>query len=200
MPDLKSLDNIYLVLAFIVPGMIVSVVRAQFITGRTLKQSENIIFFLALSGLYYALTLPLIEMLLKSGLDGWRRGFAWIAVVILGPAILGVILGFLTQRNVGRWIAHSLRLNPVHSAPTAWDYVFPALPMGGRYVRVTMEDGIVTGLFGDQSFASSDPSERDIFLEEVWDLSEIGEWTPRPEKIGVLIPAKQVKFVEFWNT
>jgi hypothetical protein len=32
MPDLKNIQSIYLVLAFIVPGMIIAFVRAQFLT------------------------------------------------------------------------------------------------------------------------------------------------------------------------
>ena len=34
MPDLKSLDNLYLILGFLVPGLIALFVRSQFVPGR----------------------------------------------------------------------------------------------------------------------------------------------------------------------
>jgi uncharacterized protein DUF6338 len=64
---------------------------------------------------------------------------------------------------------------------------------------VTLTDGTVSGVFGDMSFASSDPTERDLYIEEIWDVSESGEWTRRPERVGILIPSKEIKSVQFWG-
>jgi hypothetical protein len=58
MPDLKNLENIYLVVAFIVPGLIITYTRAQFITGRTRSPSDSVLVYLALSVIYYGLALP----------------------------------------------------------------------------------------------------------------------------------------------
>jgi hypothetical protein len=41
MPDLKSVQSIYLALAFVVPGMIIVFVRQQFLTGRVRALSET---------------------------------------------------------------------------------------------------------------------------------------------------------------
>ncbi|MCJ2110226.1 DUF6338 family protein [Methylobacterium sp. E-025] len=198
MPDLKNLDNVYLVLAFVVPGLVISVVRAQFITGRTLKQSENILFFISISAFYYAIALPIIEVLIEADLTGWKRGVSWISVFVCGPTICGLLLGLIAQRGIGRWVAHKLGVNPIHSSPTAWDYKFSS-DRGPRFVLVTMDGAKVGGIFGEKSFAASDPTERDIYLEEIWDVSEAGEWSQRPERVGILIPAKQVKLIEFWE-
>ena len=62
MPDLKSLENLYLVMGFIVPGLVMTYVRAQFITGRTKALTESVLAFLALSLLYYGPVLPLSNM------------------------------------------------------------------------------------------------------------------------------------------
>lgn len=57
----------------------------------------------------------------------------------------------------------------------------------------------VAGFFGPDSFASSDESERDIYIEEEYDVSDQGTWTPRPAKVGILIPVKEIRNIEFWE-
>ena len=61
MPELKSLDTVYLVLAFLVPGLIASFVRVQFTTGRLPPPTEAALGYLALTIVYYALTLSAID-------------------------------------------------------------------------------------------------------------------------------------------
>jgi hypothetical protein len=198
MPDLKSLDTVYLVLAFIVPGLIITFARAQFITGRIKSPAENSLIYLALSAVYYGIALPGLGYAVSLE-PGWRRTAAWFGLILVGPAISGVLLGCSVQLGWGRWLWHKLRLNPVHASPTAWDWRFSAMPPGGLYVLVTLSGSTVAGVFGDKSFASSDPAERDLYIEEIWDVSDSGEWTARPRKVGILIPGKEIKTVEMWD-
>jgi hypothetical protein len=130
---------------------------------------------------------------------GLARTALWFALAFLGPAIFGMLLGVSVQRGWGRWFAHKLRLNPVHASPTAWDWRFSAATSGARYVLVTLADGTVAGVFGENSFASSDPTERDLYIEEMIDISDTGQWSRRPEKVGILIPGKEIKNVQFWG-
>ena len=65
---------------------------------------------------------------------------------------------------------------------------------------VTLKSGEqVAGLFGSNAFASSDSGERDLFIEEEYDVDESGQWQARREKVGVLISQGEMKFVEFWQ-
>ncbi|OAF05543.1 hypothetical protein AYJ54_01160 [Bradyrhizobium centrolobii] len=61
MPDLKSVESVYLVLAFVVPGMIITFVRAQFFTGRMHSLSESIVTYLAVTVLYYRVRCALLS-------------------------------------------------------------------------------------------------------------------------------------------
>lgn len=49
MPDLKGFENVQLVIAFIVPGLIIAYVRARFVNGRMDKFSEAILSYLSLT-------------------------------------------------------------------------------------------------------------------------------------------------------
>ncbi|MGB9369059.1 MAG: DUF6338 family protein [Xanthobacteraceae bacterium] len=197
LPGIKGIDDLALALWFIVPGVIIAFVRAQLLTGRLRTHADNILSYLVLSLVYYGLTLPLIEpVLTMQGPLVWR-GLAWIALTLVGPAALGLLLGAAAQREWSKWCADKLKLRVVHYSPTAWDWRFSRIPAGGIFVMVTLADGKkVAGLL---CFASSDSAERDLYLEEEWDVADDGKWTKRPEKVGILISAKEIRYVELWE-
>jgi len=201
MPDFKGIENFHLVLVFVVPGVIALFVRSKFITGRTPSASENLLVFLVLSLVYYSLTVPFLEFFLSVREPWLARAVVWIALVLVGPALFGLVLGYSAQREWPNWIAGKLNLNIVHVIPAAWDWRFSKIARGGMFVLVTLKSGErVAGYFGSNSFASSDNSERDLYVEEEYDVSEGGQWEARREKVGILISREEVKYIEFWQT
>jgi hypothetical protein len=81
MPELKSLDNVYLVLAFLVPGLVASFVRAQFITGRLPSHREAALTYLTLSVIYYALVLPAVDYAMSVRQPGYQKTLIWFGLV-----------------------------------------------------------------------------------------------------------------------
>jgi hypothetical protein len=57
----------------------------------------------------------------------------------------------------------------------------------------------VAGEFGKNSFASSEPSERDLYLERVYQFSEDNPWQPVAKTSGILIKAEEIRYIEFLN-
>ena len=55
----------------------------------------------------------------------------------------------------------------------------------------------MAGRYDVQSFASSDPSERDIFIEKVYEIQEDGPWKDVGDK-GILIRPSEVRYIEFF--
>lgn len=201
MPDFKGVENFHLILTFIVPGVIALFVRSKFITGRTPSLSENILAFLVLSLVYYSLTVPFLEWAL-SVRDPWlARAAVWISLVLAGPAIFGFVLGIAAQKEWAAWIADKWNINIVHVIPTAWDWRFSKTARGGMFIMVTLKSGEqVAGLFGSNSFASSDSEERDLYIEEEYNVDGNGQWQARQERVGVLISQEEIKFIEFWQS
>ncbi|MCY4531320.1 MAG: DUF6338 family protein [Gammaproteobacteria bacterium] len=65
-------------------------------------------------------------------------------------------------------------------------------------LRVDTQDGTrFAGYCGSESFMSSDPTGRDIYIERIYDLIDDNVWSPRGEN-GVLITAGEVQTIEFW--
>ena len=80
--------------------------------------------------------------------------------------------------------------------PTAWDWKFGN--MDNEWVLVTLKDGTrFAGFCGAQSFISSDPAERDIYVQWIYDIDDNHHWQSRGET-GVLITSGEVKTIEFW--
>ncbi len=200
MPDFKEIDNFYLVLAFIVPGLVIVYARSRFISGRTPSHTENILGYVTISLVYYALTLPIIEFVLSIEKPWVARAAVWILLTLVGPALFGLFLGVWAQREWGAQIALGLGLSTIHVIPAAWDWRFSKIPRGGMFVMVTLTTGeSVAGFFGPNSFASSDGGERDIYIEEEYSVGDTGAWLPRPAKVGILIPVKEIRNIEFWE-
>jgi uncharacterized protein DUF6338 len=135
---------------------------------------------------------PLIDGV---GQSGWAAHLPWVLVFLVIPALLGVLAGIAAQRNwVGR-LGHRFGLSPVHAMPTAWDWKF-----GLReevWTLVTLKDGTVFGGYcGSASFMSSDPAERDLHVQEVFELDENNTW--RPKLSGLYVAHGQISTIEFW--
>ncbi len=200
MPEFKGIDNFYIILAFIVPGLVIVYIRSRFISGRTPSHSQNVLGYITLSLLYYVFALPIVEPALQLE-DPWEaRAAVWLSLTLIGPALFGLFLGAWAQREWGARIALKLGLTTIHVIPTAWDWRFSKIPRGGMFVMVTLTSGeSVAGFFGPNSFASSDDSERDIYIEEEYSVDDKGIWSPRSAKVGILIPVKEIRNVEFWE-
>lgn len=196
MPDFQSLDNLYMILGFLVPGLIVLFVRSQFITGRRPPHATVLLSYLTVSIIYYALALPLVDLVQSIQEPGYGKSLAWFGLVFVGPAIFGLFLGINIQKGLFRRFLKWIHLNPVHVMPTAWDWKFGG--MGEQWVLVTLKDGTrFAGFCGEDSFMSSDPAERDIYIQWVYDIDDDNKWTPRGDN-GVLITAGETSTIEFW--
>ncbi|MFO1163502.1 MAG: DUF6338 family protein [Reyranellaceae bacterium] len=198
---MKGLDNVALILGFVVPGLVALFCRAQFLTGRVPPPADALLPCLALSFIYYAFVFPVIGLLPSPRQAGWGDALAWFAFIFLGPAVLGMVLGVWTQRDWGRavlrcWPLKYLALNTTHQIPTAWDWKFGRCQ--GEWVLVTLKDGTrFAGFFGSNSFASSDAKDRDLYIEVTYDLDRYDAWSPRGS--GVLIPTGEIRTVEFFE-
>ena len=196
MQELNYIDKLYLVLGFLVPGLVVLFVRSQFVTGRRPSHSAAALSYFTLSVIYYALTLPLLHLALSTTGTWYAQLAAWILLILVGPAGLGLLLGLNVQKNWLRRILQRFGLKVVHPIPTAWDWKFGR--SGYEWVLVTLKDGTRFGGFcGPESFMSSDPGERDIYIQWIYEIDDEGRWHA-PNERGLFVAAGEVRTIEFW--
>ncbi len=196
MIDYLEPKNIYFLLAVIVPGLVITYTRSQFITGRLQKHSEALLSYVALSAIYGALAVPFADFLLPLSGTGSVSPFWWFALIFLAPAVIGVLLGISSRTEIFRKVIHKLGINPVHVMPTAWDWKFGA--MKDQLVIVTLKDDTkFAGYCGRNSFMSSDAGERDIYIEKIYAWGENNSWNDAGEH-GLLVSAGEIRTIEFF--
>jgi hypothetical protein len=198
---IASVEALFVILAFIVPGFVMSFVRSQFATGRPQKGTEQVLGYLTLSAINYAVFSWLVFILVGTRFAETHPGWAalsWLLVLLIGPALLGAGLGIAIQKDMFRPLFARMRLQPVHIVPTAWDYQFGRLREAHWVLVKLRSGGTVAGFFGTRSFASSDPEERDMFIEQVYHIDESSVWHPMQDGHGTLIAKDEVLSVDFW--
>ena len=195
MPDWTTLDNLHLIIGFLAPGLIVLFVRSQFVTGR-IASNLGVVPYVIVSVVYYALAYPFVDVVLSIHERGFWKVLGWFSLIFVGPAALGLLLGVNIEKDLFRRILQRCGLNLVHAIPTAWEWKFRAMPP--QWVLVTLKDGTrFAGYCGTKSFMSSDPTERDMYIEQIYDLDCDDKWVNVGGK-EVLIATGEIQTIEFW--
>ncbi|MEW6203008.1 MAG: DUF6338 family protein [bacterium] len=198
---INEFEIVFYTLAFIVPGFIFYSVIAAFIPQRVEVKEISFLRFLTFSCSNYAIWSWLVFLIFKSKYfleSPMRSAIAWGVIIFVSPISLGVLFGWLSQKEIIRNILSRIGLTTIHSIPTAWDYIFSKIkPV---WILVTLKDNSqVAGFFGNGSMASSELSERDIFIRMVFHIDENGQWEKVEKTNGILIKGDQIKCIEFWE-
>ncbi len=186
--DLNSILNIfpYFILGFI------SIKIWEFITPISQKRASEIYMEILLYGIIY-----------KEIYDFFNRHVTLIiyhktidiskiiilSIVILTPFIIKFILNL-------DWIKSQI-VNTL--TPTAWDHFFLKKECCFIEVHFTNNKTPIIGLYGLDSYVSSYPRERDIYLEKIYKKKPDGTLEEIEETKGVYIPSANIKFVLFWK-
>lgn len=195
MDQLLTPQNFSLILQLVVPGFVIAYVRNQLVANRRLPLSEAIVGYIALSFVYQALAFPLATWLKSLPLPDMGRALAELLVSIVLPAVLGLVIGLNARLGWTRKAFGKLRINLNHPVNTAWDWRF-----GGKeecWVLAVLKDGTKwAGHLGPESFISTDPGERDIYIQAVYSIDRRNKWTPKGS--GVWLAQGDVQSLEFW--
>jgi hypothetical protein len=198
--QIDSFKTVAFTAAFLMPGFIWSAVLSFILPRRSGQVEQRFLEFFTLSCVNNALWFWLFAYFYLTGYPTQRpKTFALFILLALfiSPVVLGLISGHLAQHQYVALALRRLGFRTVHYIPTAWDWHFSR--QEALWARVTLKDGsAISGYFGGQSFASSDPDERDIYLEEVYTQTTQG--IRRVERTrGCLISAEQISVIEFFR-
>ena len=195
-----SLSQILVLLVFIIPGFVLMrVKRVAYPTAET-STASAVLDSLALSCVVYALASPLLYL---SYLYRWPVTrpvlFSTLSLLILlvVPCGLGGSYVWFTKTEKARWLREFLGFP--HPDPTAWDYHFRK---GKAYwIWLTFKSGkVMAGLFGPNSFASSFPHKRDIYIEKLLRLDEHGRVVELIDgSAGALVMMEDLERIQFFE-
>ncbi len=117
---------------------------------------------------------------------------------ILVPIMLALLVAFADQKRWFNRLVARLGIDAVDPSPSGWDYLFSQ--RRSMFVIIGLKDGSrVGGYFGPDSMASSNPSDKDIYVEKVYVIPDDAEhpWSEIERSQGMLIPYDQIQYLEF---
>ena len=190
-------ENLHPITLYIVPGLIILWTRSRFLTGRLASHSSSLLFYFTITFIYNAITHPLIPYI-QNCLPDW---LIWAILLIGLPFILGVLLGIETQKDWFFNLFRKCKLNVAHPIETAWDW--KTTDLDEQWIIVTLKNGKRFKVWcNDNSFWSTNPNERDLYLDGKFYIDENGkgEWKKLKEKRGILFSAEQISHIEFFGS
>ncbi|GAB3259850.1 DUF6338 family protein [Kineosporia babensis] len=213
--------NVAVFLVMVLPGVVHAAVRTRYagLRGHDRDMSSRILQALLVSTLldaFYLVVYLLVRgeranaMLVNP--RAWApqhlREIAWgllILGIVLPAALAFIAYGPLTWVPVStrrglRWLRLPGKRRSAYSpTPTAWDFAAPR--RGGCWVRIRISESTwVGGWMGANSYLSTYPEPRDIFIEDQHHVNELGEIKePVANSAGVWVSLPEGAIVEWIN-
>jgi hypothetical protein len=208
--------NTFAVAAFVilfVPGFVFAVVRIwrrgfrADDKGIDTRIAQALVVSVIFDAVYllgaFALLPPLVKISSSSirVLDPWWLGGTILVGAVLLPAGLAWLVYLPIQRRQvlenGELRLRWVRRWSYNSVPTAWDWA--AADPRNRYVRILLPDKRwVGGYYGGNSYVSTYPEPRDIFISQPWRMGKKGAFlSENQESEGVWLTIPDGAIVEW---
>lgn len=188
----EQTSTLILFLGFFVPGFLMIRVYDLLVPTERRDFSKSVYDAVAYSAVNFVVFSPVLYWMGTASLSSFLRGLALFSIFILAP--IGWPLLLFRVRKA-RWFTKRLS----HPTLRPWDYYFSK----GEpcWVIVHLKDRKIGGYFGADSFASSDPAEPQLYLEQGWALDDECHFTHKLEQSkGLILFAKDIIAVEFFST
>lgn len=194
MADLPNIDELTKIASFLAPGFIILGIRARFRTGRAPELANGVIYYVLASSAYYAAAAPLFDVQWGLTIPRWLWSFLHYFLL---PIIVGSLIVLIDQKEWFYKACEYFKLQLAHDVPTAWDFAWRS-KRDPSYVIVRLNDGTkYYGTWTEKSFASGGSGgDRDVLLEDVWNVNEAGEWSCLEPRRSALICSKEVSWIE----
>jgi hypothetical protein len=184
-------STLALFLAFFVPGFLMIRVYDLLVPTERRDFSKSVFDAVAYSAVNLVAFSPLLYWMQSAAPPASLYWFFVVVVFILAPVGWPVLVFFLRRT---KWFTSRLS----HPTQMPWDYVFSKHEM--CWVIVHLKDRRVGGLYGAKSFASSDPAEPQIYIEEIWSLDDQSRFQHKVEQSrGMIFFAKDIVALELFN-
>lgn len=199
---IDSFDALYLSATFLVPGLIFYVFLTGIIPLKTEKDQSVFLKYLSIGCLNFAIWSWLIILIHKSPFftgSPFKSALAWVFIIFISPAVGGIFVAYLHQKEIVQDFFDKCGLFALHIIPTAWDYKFSKTKHPVSVLLTLIDDSQISGIFGTESFASSSETERDIYLEEVFNMDADNNWVAAENPCGLLITGDIIKMIQFYS-
>lgn len=190
-----DIEIIKLIVVFFVPGFISIKIYDLLVPAERRDFSKSVLEVISYSCINFALLFWLLILINQE--QFYLQHKVWYFILMFSVLFVFPIVWPVVLKNI--LSSKLLRGKIIHPTPKAWDYFFN---LGEpHWVLVHLKNGdLIGGLYGRNSFASSFPSEQDLYLEEVWKVDQNGAFLEKIEQTGgLLIRDQEIEFLEFFK-
>jgi len=187
------------ILLFVLPGFVAFKLDQQLRPQIVRSALDSIVEIVAYSVVNDLLWSPLYRLGKTPGLPTtWQQWVLALVVLIVSPAILTILYARAVDWLAARGIVPS-------PTPKPWDHFFDrvvkAQPSRQVGVILTLRDASrIAGVYKQPAFASSFPTEEQLYLAESWALDKDGGFGERAEAtLGLLIDKSDILLLEFFE-
>lgn len=195
---LSSYDVIIYTGFFILPGYIMNEIIEALIPVKVHTEGIKTIKFLGYSVFNFTIWSWLFVLIYKN-LSSTSVSYYVLLIMftVITSTLSGIAIGLLRKFELIRKLFIRFRVQMVHPIPNAWEYKFSKIEEP-RWLIITLGSGkCIYGYYGIKSLASSDMNNRDIYLEEIYELDENKNWTKVDRTDGIWINESEIKLIEY---
>ena len=177
----------------LIPGFIIYRLVLAYFPTRPLETSRavyEVVFYGLVNFTIYYATLSIIrEFSATVNKDSW-----WFIGVftLVTPIIIPQLLFRILNSKVFKSSIYNIN-------PTPWDSFFSMNE--SKYMIVYFNNGSkIGGYYGERSFATSYPEEREIYLETEWEINDKDEFVKLiSSSNGVIINCAEINYIKFYQ-
>ena len=194
---IDSFDIVFYTAIFVLPGFLINSIIDTL--NPTQKKSEGVLLLKSIlySIIHCAVWSWVYKLIFR--LEDKFPYLYWVALIgftVIAATVFAVLIGIVKQKQLVRKVLSFFKIYCPHSIPNSWDYAFASSEE--TWVIVTLiDDSMIYGKYSTKSFASSDPEERDLFIEKTYIPNEKGDWIAAEKNDGIYIHKDQIKTIEF---
>lgn len=193
-----NIDIVILTCQFVLPGYIVREVLSSVLPQKQISEGAHILETIGYSILNFTLWCWLFQII---HIHVECRPVLYLltitASVIVTSCLTGIAIGIIKTKQIFRVMLQKIGINLTHPIPIAWDYKFSENK--SYWVEVTVSNGkTLRGLYSSGSFVASDPTFRDLYIEELY-LKENDTWTRQAQTAGVWINPEEIRYIKFYE-
>lgn len=213
MEKLLSTESLMVLIVLLLPGFVYGRVKRWVVQDREAEKTgvaeeiyANLVRSLVMLTIWsFGFGLPAVRHLIQAvDADQIEQVFstgpsllAYALMVFIGPAALGVLMGFAEVKDMTNAVRSRLGLSPIEWSQ-AWDVAMAKASQehGLILVLITLKNGeTIIGRYGKESAASRSGGYRDLYLQELWDRRN-GELAPAPGE-SILVRGSDIGSVRF---
>ncbi len=192
--EIWEVDKLVLFLIFFIPGFISIKIYNSIIPTQPRDSTIYLLDAIGFSALNFAAMSWLILIIHSNGF--YKYHSFWYSFLLLFILLVAPIIWPFVIKKLRTW--KPLAKIFLHPIGKPWDYVFGK--KSSFWVIIHLKDGrSIGGKFDTESFASSFPSEEQIYLEEVWYLENKKFKNPIPRSKGIIVLKDEISSIEFFN-